>query len=392
MNNSAVSVSIVSHNSKNVLKGCIDSIIESAKGLKIEIILVDNCSQDGSAEFIKRHFPEVLLIENAKNVGFGTAHNQAFECSKGRYFLILNPDTIIFDHAINTLVEFMDSNDRAGVAGCKIFWDEEKNFMFPDLRIHSLITALIYFTPLCLFFPDNFLSRWYWRSAHSLWTAHTPVKVDGITGGLMMVRRELFASVRGFDGRFFLFFEEHDILRRIKQLGQEIYYVPSAEILHYFEESVRSSSIDVGAVFTQSALHYYKKHYGTLGSFFIKTLFALNSVCQRITLKSATGRQEYAKVYPENGRLSIRWQPQKGATRYLLEISYSPAFCDRGGVYVQGERFFLNSKVLKRLPNETGFVRVLPVYADNTTGKVVKVVKITGNGKDDRSPSLPAGR
>jgi GT2 family glycosyltransferase len=386
MNKTDVSISIVSYNSGHVLKDCIDSILESAKGLRIEIIVVDNCSQDGSAGFIKSHFPRVLLIENVRNAGFGAAHNQAFKRSKGRYFLILNPDTVIFDRAINALVEFMDGNDRAGVAGCKIFWDEEKNFMFPDLRIHSLATALIQFAPSCLYYTDNFLSQWYWRSAHSIWTAQAPVKVDGVTGGLMMIRRGLFEYVGGFDERFFLFFEEHDLLRRIKRLGQEIYYVPCAEILHYFEESVRNSSIDVGAVFMKSALYYYKKHYGMLGSSFIKTLLALNLACRRIKSEGASDRQEYMEVYPENGRLSIKWPPQKGAVCYLLEISYSPAFSDRGGVYVRGESFILKSDILKRLPDETGFLRVLPVHADNTTGKVVKIMKITGNRKADRSP------
>ncbi|MEW6602032.1 MAG: glycosyltransferase family 2 protein, partial [Nitrospirota bacterium] len=248
-----VTISIVSYNSQKVLRKCLESVIGSARDIDSEIIVVDNCSEDGSAELVKEHFPAVTLVENRENVGFGRAHNQSFRLSRGKYFLILNPDTVLAPDAIHAVVGFMESNERAGVAGCKIFWDDEKHFMFPDLRIHTLKTALLQFTPFCRFFPNSRLSRWYWRSAYRLWTAGRPITVDGVTGGFMMVRREAFESSGAFDEHFFLFFEEHDLLRRIKKGGWKIYYVPDAEIQHYYEESFRNSAIDIGAVYWQSA-------------------------------------------------------------------------------------------------------------------------------------------
>ena len=374
-----VTVSIVAYNSKNVLENCIGSIIKTAKDIRIEIIVVDNCSEDGSAGLIKSHFPGVILIENKENAGFGKAHNQAFRLSKGKYFLILNPDTVIFPEAINKMVAFMESHEHAGVAGCKIFWDNDKNFMFPDLRIHNLKTSIIQFTSFCSFFPNSLISKWYWKTAYPLWDTKTkiPIEVDGITGGLMLVRREAFESVGFFDENFFLFFEEHDLLRRIKKGGWEIYYLPDAEILHYFEESFRNSSIDIDTVYMQSALYYYKKYYTIIGILVIKSLLMFNKCILFLERNIFHTKNISTEVYPADNKLIIKWFPHKEAERYLVELSYSPAFCDRGGMYVEGETLFLKDDILNRLPNKTGFVRVIPVYGDNSTGKIIKTVKIT---------------
>ena len=372
-----VTISIVTYNSKNVIWQCIRSLIETTKNMSVEIIVVDNHSEDGSADLVKAHFPYIRLIKNPENVGFGKAHNQSFRLSTGRYFLILNPDTIIFPCAIDKMVEFLDNHKDAGVVGCKIFWDDENKFIFPDLRIHTLKTSLIHFTPFCRYFPNSVFAKWYWKSAYRLWDTKIPVEVDGITGGLMLVRREAFESVGFFDENFFLFFEEHDLLRRIKKQGWKIHYLPDAEIRHYFEESFRNSSIDIGAVYTQSAIYYYKKYYKIPGHFFVKLLLTFNKFIHFLESNIVHKKHSYTEVCPANGRIIINWPPHKGARRYLAEVSYSPAFCDRGGMYVEGETFSLKADILSRLPNATGFLRILPVYADNSTGRVIKVIKIT---------------
>jgi GT2 family glycosyltransferase len=372
-----VTISIVSFNSKNVIADCISSVIETTRGIDIEIVVVDNCSEDGTAGLVKSLFPHVRLIENRENVGFGRAHNRSFRLSIGKYFLVLNPDTIIFPNAINKMVEFMDSHPHAGVAGCKIFWDDEKNFMFPDLKIHNLKTSLIHFTPFCRFFPNSLISKRYWKTAYPLWGTKTPIEVEGITGGLMLVRREAFESAGFFDENFFLFFEEHDLLRRIKKGGWGIYYLPDAEIQHYFEESFRNSSIDIYAVYMQSALYYYGKYYAIPGILVIKSLLMFNKCILFLKRNIFHANNISAEVHPADNKLIIKWLPHKKAERYLVELSYSPSFSDRGGMYVEGDTLLLKDDILNRLPNKTGFLRVTPVYADNSTGKIIKTVKIT---------------
>jgi GT2 family glycosyltransferase len=379
-----VTISIVSYNSKAALRNCIVSIFHSTTDLDIQIIVVDNCSEDGSAKFVKEHFPALTVIENTENVGFGKAHNQAFRLAKGRYFLILNPDTIVFPGAIEKMVQFMSRNPLAGVVGCKIWWDDERKFIFPDLKIHSIKTALLHFTPFCRYFPNSSFPRNYWRSAYLLWSAKEPVKVEGITGGIMMIRSEVFESVGSFDENFFLFFEEHDLLRQVKAAGWKIYYLPNAEIQHFFEESCRNCHFDIGKIYKDSALYYYKKHYRYTGYYYIKTLMKLNNLIlkieQQIQALFPNSKNRCPAVYPENNEeILIEWAPEKGVNKYIVEIAYSPGFCDRGGMYVQGESLSLKSDILERLPNNTGFLRILPVYADLSTGKIIKKLKITNN-------------
>jgi N-acetylglucosaminyl-diphospho-decaprenol L-rhamnosyltransferase len=370
-----ITISIVTYNSRTVIENCIRSILATAQDVKIRIIVVDNSSGDGSADLVKSLFPDITLIENSDNAGFGRAHNQSFRISNGRYFLVLNPDTIVFPGTIQKLIAFMDSNPSAGVAGCKIYWDDEKKFMFPDLRIHTLKTAIIQFTRFCSYFPDNLICRQYRETAYRVWDAGLPIEVDGVTGGLLFIRREVFESAGLFDEEYFLFFEEHDLLRRIKKKGWKIYYLPDAEIQHLYEESFRNSQVDIPAVYMRSAFYYYKKHYGLPGLLFLKSLIALNRFfTQR---ESVHANNTTSELCPENGRLIITWPPHKGAKRYLAEVSYSASFCDRGGMYIYGEMCSLDSSILSRLPDNMGFIRILPVYDDNTTGNVLKVVKIT---------------
>jgi GT2 family glycosyltransferase len=378
-----VSVSIVSYNSRKVLQKCINSVIETSKDQDIEIIVVDNCSEDGSAEIVQSSFPNIRLLQNRENVGFGRAHNQSFRVSKGKYFLILNPDTVIFPGTIQKTIQFMENHQRVGVAGCKIFWDDERKFMFPDLRIHDLKTGIIHFTPFFRYFPKSTLSRWYEETAHRLWNASAPVKVDGVTGGLMFVRREAFESAGLFDESFFLFFEEHDLLRRIKEEGWEIYYLPDAAIQHYFEESFRNSSLDIAAIYKQSALNYYRKHYGIPGYLYITCLFMLNRLLHSVESRFNRTRSTYAEVAPVNDRLIIEWPSSENVNRYLVEISYAPSFFDRAGMYVKSEQLSIKRDILDRLPHRTGFLRIRPVYDDASVGAEIRVFKLRDH------PGLP---
>lgn len=370
MPDTEVSVSIVTYNSCGVIRDCIRSVIETADGLAIEVLVVDNCSDDGSADIVRSEFPGACVIENNENMGFGRAHNLAFARSRGKYFLILNPDTILFPGALKTMVEFMDRTPDAGVTGPKIFWDEGLRFVFPDLRLHSLATAILHFTSFAEYFPDSTFSRNYRTSAQRVWEASVPVEVEGVTGGMMLVRREAFQL---FDEKFFLFFEEHDLMRRIRKNGWKIYYIPDALILHYFEESFRNCTLDIGSIYRKSAEYYYRKHYRQIGVFVLNTC---------IYLEQRLGRFRDRPVADEilsaagAGEFLIHWTPVGSAVKYLIELSYNPLFVDRAGTFVHKNTLSLPSSVLKKLPQQTGFLRILPVFSNGATGKIIKVVQI----------------
>lgn len=376
-----ITISIVSYNSADVLGNCLDSIMQGSRKHTFEVIVVDNASLDGSCALVTEHYPQVTLINNAENVGFGRAHNQAFTISQGSLFVILNPDTIIFPGALDEMAAFMDNHTDAGAVGCKIWWDNEKTLLFPDLRIHNFLTALIHMTPFCRYFPNSGISRNYWRSAYKIWRTHEPIEVDGITGGIMMVRREVFESVGRFDEHFFLFFEEHDLQRRLQKAGRKIYYLPNIAIQHFFEESCRNSSLDIGRIFRDSALYYYKKHYPYTGHIFIALLMKITNVLHLFESKfpflfSWTLKQYSTAFSNNNDRIVIEWPQCPGALEYIVEISYSPEFSDRAGMYIKGESLSLAGDILKRLPNQTGFLRVIPMHSGNEAGRVIKTIKI----------------
>ncbi|MBI5634037.1 MAG: glycosyltransferase family 2 protein [Nitrospirae bacterium] len=363
-----ISISIVSYNSAHVLLNCLSSIIKGIEKHTFELIVVDNASSDKTCALVRGHFPQVTLLENSLNAGFGRAHNQAFRISRGKLFLVLNPDTVLSPGAVDKIASFMESHADAGAAGCKIWWDDNKNFMFPDIRIHSLITALFQFTPFCRYFPNSAISRWYWKSAYRLWNATEPIEVEGITGGLILLRREAFEEIGMFDENFFLFFEEHDLLKRIKKAGWKIFYLPNAEIQHFFEESVRSAPLDIGKIYRTSALYYYRKHYGLFGYIFMKMLFSLNRIIPFLETYLSKLAVPYKEIHPSDGLINLEWHTDKEANEYLVEISYSPTFADRGGMYVKSRQINFSKDILNRLPNKTGFIKIIPIYT-NRIGK-----------------------
>jgi GT2 family glycosyltransferase len=364
-----LTISIVTYNSKNVIGNCIDSVLNSTQGLTYEIIVVDNNSEDGTAALIKKTFPDIVLIENLTNTGFGSAQNQSFRISKGRYFLMLNPDTVLFPDTLRIMVNFMDEHPDAGISGPRIFWDEGLHFLFPDLKIHTLLTALFHFTNFSLYFPDSFLSKKYWKSALRIWTADTPIEVEGLTGGMMLARKEAFPL---FDEKYFLFFEEHDLFRLAKKQGWKLYYIPGASILHYFEESCRNSSLDIESISLQSARYFYRKYYGYAGVWWLKALVKFNGY-----LEKHCKSPPLEVISPDNDmQFRLLWQTAKGAVSYLVEVSYNPNFVDRGGAIIQGNEFTLSASVLDRLPSRKGYLRVLPLDAEGSPGKAIRFVQI----------------
>lgn len=378
-----LTISIVTYNSVNVIGPCIDSIQNAAYSFPHEIIIIDNCSKDETYSFVKKNYPFVKLHLNEKNAGFGRAHNQAFKMARGEYFLILNPDTIVFKNTLLHILDFMEKRFDVSLCGCTVYLDKGKNFIFPDLKIHSLKTAILHFTPFLLYFPYSKISKRYWHEAYRLWLSREPVKVDGITGGFMLVKSEAFSRVKGFDEKFFLFFEEHDLQLRIKQSGGAIFYIPNVSILHYFEQSCKTASFDIGSVYVESAKYYYKKHYKAFGLSFIKLLISFNkklqSLRQKGLLLSSLERQgmfENIKIPANTNTISLSWEGKKGIKDYIIEISHALEFADRGGTYVSENYFSIDKAILEQLPGKKVYIKVSQYDIIKNTVKTLKLFEI----------------
>lgn len=257
MNQTYLSIIIVSWNTKNLLADCLESIYKNQEDLKLEIIIVDNNSTDGTLDMIQKKFPQVMLIPNQHNVGFAKANNQGIAQSHGEYFLFLNPDTKIIKNSLKRMLDFMEEHQNAGIAGCKHL---NPDFTLqPSIRRFPTFWALFFiFTKLAKIFPGlpvvyNYLAKDFdYKSSQ---------RVDQVAGSFLMIRKKALDQVGLFDENFFIWFEEVDLCKRAKNANWEVWYNHSAEIIHYGGQSFKQQlTVKKQKMFFTSAWYYFKKN------------------------------------------------------------------------------------------------------------------------------------
>jgi GT2 family glycosyltransferase len=250
----------VNYNVKVFLQNLLDSIRKASFRLKTEIIIVDNASDDGSVEFLKEKYPQVKLIVNKTNLGFGKANNIGLKEASGKLILLLNPDTIVAEDTFTKMVEFFNRTPEAGVAGCKIL-NPDGTLQLPCRRsFPGPWTSFTKVTGLSTLFPK---SRIFARYNLTYLDENQTYEVDAISGSFMMMRKEVFDKVGGFDEQFFMYGEDLDLCYRIQKAGYKVYYVHSTQIIHYKGESTKRSSIDETKVFYKAMHLFVKKHLST---------------------------------------------------------------------------------------------------------------------------------
>jgi O-antigen biosynthesis protein len=253
-----VSVIIVNYNVRDFLHQSLLSLQKALKGIRSEIFVIDNASDDGSAEMVRRRFPRVRLIANAANLGFAKANNIALKKARGKFILLINPDTIVQEDTIRVMAEFLQSHPEIGLAGCKIL-NPDGSFQ-PACR-RGFPTPWVAFTRIIGFsklFPNTKLFGKY--NLTYLNTEET-YPVDAVSGSFMMVRKETFTQVGGLDESYFMYGEDLDWCYRIRQAGWRIFYVHSTQIIHYKGESTRRSSLDEIRMFYDAMHLFVEKHF-----------------------------------------------------------------------------------------------------------------------------------
>jgi GT2 family glycosyltransferase len=256
-----LSITIVNYNTKDLLRQCIKSIYENTKDVTFEIIVVDNASNDGSVEMLKKEFPNVKIIANKENLFFTRAHNQALRISNGRYLMILNSDTIILDSTFDKLVKFMDDNPQCGVCGPKLL-NPDMSLQRSSDRLPTFLYALFEVLLLNTIWKNNPVKK---HRIYAEWDRNTTKEVDSVGGSCMVVRKEVVERVGLLDQNFLAYWEEIDWCKRILEAGYKIYYVTEAQIVHYDSASWnRLGKEKKERIFFNSMLYYYKKHFGML--------------------------------------------------------------------------------------------------------------------------------
>jgi len=252
-----LSIVIVSYNTRDLLAQCLESLGTNFQSKTSEVFVVDNSSCDGSAAMVRGKCPSAHLIENAENRGFAAGNNQAFVQTRGRYVLMLNPDTEVRAGALETLVEFMDAHPRAGACGGKLEYGDgslqHSAFAFP-----SLAQIFLDFFPLHWRLSDSQLNgryprEWYARGA--------PFQIDHPLGADFLVRRKVAEQVGWLDDKFFIYCEEIDWAMRIKRAGWQVWCVPQAEIVHHEAQSTRQFRDAMFVELWRARRRLFEKHY-----------------------------------------------------------------------------------------------------------------------------------
>ena len=247
-----LSVIIVNYNVRYYVEQCIFSVQKATCGIDHEIFVVDNHSNDGSVDYLKKRFGSAInLIECNHNGGFAKANNIAIRQSTGEYVLLLNPDTFVGENSIKQMLAFMDEHTRAGGVGVKMH--NADGTVARESR-RGLPTPYVSFLKML-----GFTKRYY--MSHLSWDE--PGKIDVVSGACFMFRREALEKIGLLDEDFFMYGEDIDLSYRLLKGGYENWYVP-AHIVHYKGESTQKTSFRYVHVFYQAMLIFFRKHYGHL--------------------------------------------------------------------------------------------------------------------------------
>jgi len=239
-----VSIIILSWNTKQLLRNCLKSL----KGMAVEIIVVDNGSTDGSPAMVAKEFPQVKLIRNKKNLGFGAANNQGMKAAEGDYLLLLNSDTVVKDEAPLKMATFLAKHPEAGAVGCRLLNSDgslqPSAGPFPDLKVSVVML---------------FLEHWLKNLTRASFAKTT--EVDWVMGAALMVRREVVKKAGWMDEGIFMYMDEVEWCYRIKKAGFKVFFYPEAEIIHLFGASSKSGRKAPILNIYRGLIYFYQKHY-----------------------------------------------------------------------------------------------------------------------------------
>ncbi len=253
-----LSIVIVNYNVKYFLEQCLHSVLKASADITSEVFVVDNNSVDGSAQLIREKFPQIIFIENRENVGFSKANNQAIRLAKGKYILLLNPDTIVEEDTFLKVIDFMNQNQEAGGLGVKMI--DGKGTFLPESK-RGLPTPWVAFYKMfgiSKLFPN---SEKFGKYHLSYLDENETHEVDVLAGAFMLLRKETLDKIGLLDETFFMYGEDIDLSYRITLGGYKNYYYPATTIIHYKGESTKKGSLNYVKVFYNAMIIFAQKHF-----------------------------------------------------------------------------------------------------------------------------------
>jgi N-acetylglucosaminyl-diphospho-decaprenol L-rhamnosyltransferase len=254
-----LSVIIVSWNVADLLAACLDSLGESAAQYSMEIIVVDSASSDDTVKRVQRDYPHVKMLAQTENLGFSRCNNIGLAAARGRYLLLLNPDTEVHGDALAQMIAYLDANPPVGIVGPHTLntdgSTQSTRRRFPNVRLAFFESTWL--QPLA---PKAWLDHFYVTQRPD----DAVIEVDWAQGSALMARREVYEQIGGLDTDYIMYYEELDWCKRAKGAGWRVVYLGTAQITHHGGKSTEQVAARKHIHFQESKLRYYRKYHGRL--------------------------------------------------------------------------------------------------------------------------------
>lgn len=296
-----LSIVIVSFNVKYFLEQCLFSVLEATGDIHSEILVVDNFSKDGSIDYLKQKFPSVKFLELQENRGFAKANNSVLNQLKGKFVLLLNPDTLVTPDSLRQCIEHLQNNPSTGAVGVRMI-NGEGRFLRESLRGKmSLWNSFTKLSGLAQCFPTSRIFSGYYMG----WLqANEKHKISVLSGAFIMIRSNLYQTIGGFDERFFMYGEDIELSYAVLERGFQNYYLGNTTILHFKGESTIKDQIYLQHFFGAMILFNEKR-----ASWLVKSISKpiIKLTCKLVGLKKeiAPIKKSLATV-PEINKSSLK--------------------------------------------------------------------------------------
>lgn len=262
------------YNTPTEISDSINSLKGAIKKNTYEIIIVNNNSPKPLPVFSEKH--NITILDNKKNNGYGKAVNQGVKFAKGELILIVNPDTIFQKDSVDLMMQKINSDKKIGVLGPQLI-DSGGKILHSISSMPNLPDIVFALSLINKIWPNNFYSKKYWAIGRD---RNMEQESETVGGAVMLIRKSLFKKIKGFDERFFLYFEEADLCKRVTKAGYKILYYPKAKVVHLVGKSTRDKKF-IKRNYEKSRFLFLKKYYGLLPAILTETFLRLPSYIAR---------------------------------------------------------------------------------------------------------------
>jgi GT2 family glycosyltransferase len=322
-----LSIVIIVWHDRKVIEECLRSLYATTRKTEFEVIISDNGSDDGTVAFIREHYPQARIVANNGNLGFAKGNNTGIRVATGDYVLILNPDTIIHEGTLDQWIEFADQHPEAGAFGCRVL-NPDGSYQHPARPFPTVWRywiAALYLRKLA------YLSNAFLSDTYTGWDGTTQRTVDWQSGCCVLCRGDLLRQLGGFDERFFYFFEEVDLCRRIWQSGHPVLFDPAVSITHLGSQATSKFPTKFELEKYRNRYRYFFKHYGMRGAQRCRTVSLAHLRIRQLGygLIGLFHKTEAIKNRLEMYRTVIRWHSEIDPAKFIQngqepDVGYEP--------------------------------------------------------------------